>query len=170
MIMKNSILSLSLAVLISAAGMGTATAKNVPNESFFQETNSAAYSVSDQLAKRFNTDKPLLVMTAQNLNNLGESEKIGRLVGELVSSSLTRQGWRVQEVRMREDVRISSEGEHMLSRDLDKVKYSYDADIAIVSTYTQVGNQLYVTLKAVRIADGLVVAGQSFVTRIPGRV
>lgn len=165
--MKRALMSLSLAAALAVGAASPAFAQ--ASDQFFNQTMHAAEVVSDQLQRRQVGSKPLLVMAGQNLNDLKASDGVGRLVGELVSSSLAAQGWPVQEVRMREALRVNSEGEHLLSRDLEHLRKAYDADVAVVSTYSENHRQLYITIKAVRIKDGVVIASHSFTTKGPGR-
>ena len=109
----------------------------------------------------------MLVLSAQNLDDLNRSEGLGRLVGELVQSTLVNQGYRVKEVRLRDSIRISGEGEQGLSRDLARLASEHAAEVVIVSTYSRSNRTAYVTVKAVRVADGLILASKSFTAQVP---
>ena len=170
--MKKAFYIFPLAALLSVASLLCATpaqARGKPVDAFFQRTTQAVDALNEQLEARGRSDLPLLVTTAQNLDNISNSDSVGRLVGELVSSSLVRHGWAVQEVRLRDSLRINDEGEQLLARDIQTLRSLYGADIAVVSTYSDAGRMVYVTLKAVRLADGVIVASHSFITPKPGR-
>lgn len=134
---------------------------------FFDAIVSQSQALSRDLEHRVVVTRPLLVMSSQSLDNLRASQATGRLIGELVSSSLSSEGWVVQEVRLGDSLRITQEGEHILSRDLEDLRGNFDADYVVVSTFTKSFSTLYVTLKAVRLSDGVVVASRSFVTDTP---
>lgn len=139
-------------------------AKN-KTEDFLTTIQSQTASLSKDLRERTTVVHPLLVMSAQNLDNLNHSEQMGRLLGELISSSLSENGWIIQELQLGKDIKVSQEGKQILTSDIRQLQRDYNADYVIVSTYSKEWNKVYVTLKAVRLSDGLVVASRSFATR-----
>lgn len=130
-------------------------------------TAHAAGELGEQLYRRAYPARSVLVLSAQNLDDLNRSEGLGRLVGELVQSTLVNQGYRVKEVRLRDSIRISGEGEQGLSRDLARLASEHAAEVVIVSTYSRSNRTAYVTVKAVRVADGLILASKSFTAQVP---
>lgn len=130
-------------------------------------TAHAAGELGEQLYRRAHPTRSVLVLSAQNLDDLNRSEGLGRLVGELVQSTLVNQGYRVKEVRLRDSIRISGEGEQGLSRDLARLASEHAAEVVIVSTYSRSNRTAYITVKAVRVADGLILASKSFTAQVP---
>ena len=132
-----------------------------------QATAEATERLGKELRLAGSSTPPLLVLSAQNMDDLSRSEGVGRLVGELVQTRLVNQGYRVKEVRLRDSIRVSPEGEQGLSRDLARLAQAHAAEVVVVSTYTRSARNAFVTVKAVRVADGLILASQSFVAQVP---
>jgi hypothetical protein len=100
----------------------------------------------------------------------------------MVSSRLTQHGFPVTEVRLTNALRINQEGETILSRELGALAKAAKAEVVVTATWstlnagttvkfanaygaldtTQKAGQTYVTLKAVRLADSLVLSSQTF--------
>lgn len=170
--MKISFLSktTALAVVLGASAIlpsHSAHARDRDAHVVHVATAHAASEVGEQLLRRSAVNRPLLVLSAQNLDDMNRSESLGRLVGELVQSTLVNQGYRVKEVRLRDSVRISSEGEQGLSRDLARLASEHSADVVVVSTYSRSNRTAFITVKAVRVADGVILASKSFTAQVP---
>ena len=168
--MKNVFVSCVLAFTVALASLAAAPqaqAATSSDEAFYKEVTSEAQGLVQDLNDRATVTRPLLVMSSQSLDDLEKSQSVGRLIGELVSSSLSKSGYAVYEVRLGQRVRVGEEGEHILSRDFQKLQGQYSADYIIVGTHTKTFSKVYVTLKAVRLSDGLVIASRSFIARSP---
>lgn len=137
-------------------------------------------SLAAQL-KPLKVSHPLVVASAQNNDDLSQVCPQGRLLAEMVSSRLTQQGFPVSEVKLDKDMKVSLEGETILSRDLKKLATEVEADTVVAATWTTFGKEVkvgaqggnrflaastYVTLKAVRIADGRVQGSQTFASPV----
>lgn len=132
--------------------------------------------------KRFPVGLPVVIASAQNNDELQQVCPQGRLVADVVSSRLTQHGFPVAEVRLAKNLRINPEGETILSRDVKSLASAVNADTVIAATWTTVGapakvigpdlrarfagGQTYLTFKAVRLADGLVLGSQTFASPI----
>jgi len=140
----------------------------------------AVHSGADRLALQlteYPLSVPVIVASAQNGDQLNKVCAEGRLISDMVSSRLSQWGFPVTEVRVTQALRINKEGETILSREIDDLASSAKADVVVTATWSTVevptkkaqdgfsrqpDERTYVTLKAVRIQDGLVVGSQTF--------
>lgn len=171
-------------VITSAALSGCASSfvyEPDASDPLLRSVQQSADVLADQLSKH-ELKTPIIVASAQNNDQLSQVCQQGRLVSDIVSSRLTQQGLSVTEVRLGQTLRINKEGETILSRELDGLAKEAKAEVVVTSTWTTVTQpasfiqsnenggmklqptpgQTYVTLKAVRIADGLVLSSQTF--------
>lgn len=136
------------------------------------EFTEANYAAADHLiqATRFNLDKsaPLLIGTLANIDKLDESSRLGRLVSEQLSTRFTQQGFNVVEMKLRNSVQIGNAGEMILSRDTKDLSKSYNSQVAIAGTYAVASGYIYVTLKAIAVADGRIVGAWNYQLPITG--
>lgn len=181
--MKKLILASAVAASAVLAGCATATPDHTPRftDPLLQSVLQSADGLAAQLS-RYKLKAPIIVASAQNNDQLSQVCQQGRLISDIVSSRLTQNGLPVTEVRLSQELRINKEGETILSRELDVLAQEAKAEVIVTSTWTtvtqpaavihtdayggmkrqQMPGQTYVTLKAVRIADGLVLSSQTF--------
>lgn len=175
---------LASAVALLAAGCSTSGIKQSAQytDPFLQSVQQGADSLAAQLS-RHQLAAPVIVASAQNNDELRQVCPQGRLVSDIVSSRLTQHGFPVTEVRLTQVLRITKEGETILSRELGELAKAAKADAVVTATWSTVTpqrdvkyanyfggsydarkqfGQTYVTLKAVRITDGLVLGSQTF--------
>lgn len=180
--MLNKILLASAAAL-ALAGCSTSGIKQGPQftDPLLQSVQQGADSLAAQLS-RYQLAAPVIVASAQNNDELRQVCPQGRLVSDIVSSRLTQHGFPVTEVRLSQQLHINKEGETILSRELGALAKAAKADTVVTATWSTVAparaikyantyggtdankqfGQTYVTLKAVRISDGLVLGSQTF--------
>lgn len=137
------------------------------DKGIIDEVQSSTETVVKQVLKRHElSGDPVLVMSAQAIDNFQQSEATGRMLGDLVSSSLTQLGMPVKEIRMSKGVTVTSEGEQFLTREYEKLlKTEHNSEIIFVTTFTkQTFNKVLITIRAVRLSDGVVLGSNSFVS------
>lgn len=107
--------------------------------------------------------KGVLVATVADINNLQKSSAFGRLLSEQLSSRLAQLGVQVNEVKLSENLFVNrNEGEFLLTRELNAIGATLNADTVLVGTYADGGGAIYVTLKMVRAADSRVSSAYNF--------
>lgn len=172
---------LTLAGAVMFALAGCATSIPVATDPLLNSVQHAADSLATQL-KRHDMSAPVIVASAQNNDQLSQVCPQGRLISDIVSSRLTQHKFPVTEVRLTQALRINKNGETILSREIGELASAAKADTVVTATWstlnerpvvkfanasgalesTTKGGQTYVTLKAVRISDGLVLSSQTF--------
>jgi len=116
------------------------------------------------------TTAPVIVTSAQSIDELNRSDSTGRLLGDLISSALTQRGLAVREIRLAKGLTIGSEGEHLLTRNHTTLFESDEhvAELAFVTTFSEPRfKNAFVTIRAIRLSDGVVLASHSFTTKVP---
>jgi hypothetical protein len=171
-------LLLAATVTLLAAGCSTAGHLGYSADPFLQSVQSGADDLAAHLVG-YKLSAPVIVASAQNNDQLSQVCPQGRLISDIVSSRLTQHGIPVKEVRLGQKLRINQTGETILSRDLSLLAQSSQADAVVTATWSTVappvkqasftGSEVryagttYVTLKAIRVSDGLVLSSQTFV-------
>ena len=121
--------------------------------------NSQMIFMADQIernADRKSLENTFIVTSFTNLNRLSETTAFGRLVAENMIHELQVRKWKVFEVRLTKDVVINETGEFTLSRDIQKIRESYQVGGVMTGTYSIAGNHIIVNARVVDINTGLV--------------
>jgi len=171
---------LALALVASTALLGACASGSVHHRGSFQAhrydatddaaadqpligpTFDAVDHLVDQMVRRADLGAPILVATPQNIASLDRPSEFGLTLGELVQSRITEHGFGVVEVKLQDRLRVNAAGELLLSRELADIARAQSADIVVVGTWAESARGAYITLKAVRAADGVLVASTSF--------
>lgn len=109
-------------------------------------------------------ERPILVTSLVNIDDLTDTSSFGRITGEQIGSRLTQQGYRVTEIRLRQDnvlIRRKA-GEFALSRDLVHLSQNQGAQAIMVGTYAIGMNMVYVTTKLVSPVNSQVLASSNY--------
>jgi hypothetical protein len=105
----------------------------------------------------------VLVASTASLDNLDESSRLGRLLGEQIGARLVQRGYTVREVKLTPGLRVRErDGEFMLSRRLREIQTQYSADVAVTGTYSLGASSVFVNLRMTRLGDGVILTAQDF--------
>ncbi len=108
-------------------------------------------------------DKPILVATLADNDDLGKSSSFGRLVPEQMASRLVNSGYTVSEIKLRNGMLVKRQGgQFMLSRDALKIGNATGAQAVLAGTYTVGKSNVFVNLKLIRAADGRIMAAHDY--------
>jgi TolB-like protein len=112
----------------------------------------------------FLPDKPIIVASFVNIDNVQESSRLGRILAEQFGSRLAQKGYQVIELKLRTNSVFIQEksGEFMLSRELQDISMEHDAQAVIVGTYAEGSDTVYVTTKAVRAQNGVILSAYDY--------
>ncbi|MSQ71074.1 MAG: hypothetical protein EXR27_07265 [Betaproteobacteria bacterium] len=154
-----ALLALSVSACVSGPTFDVST-KN----SLFIATN---YNAADQLAKNLRANNhtgPIIVATFSNIDNLVESSRFGRTLSEQIGSRLVQAGFQVIEVKLRDTVYVSAatQGEFLLSREMRDISATHKVNTVVVGTYADASNYAYVTVKAIALESGAVIASYDY--------
>lgn len=137
---------------------------------------SASYQAVDEMlsaipaGKRLPKERPILVATLVDIDTLSGS-RFGRTVSEHLATRLTKSGFKVVEMKLRETIFVKqSEGELMLSREIRDIGRSHEAQAVLVGTYSESRGRVYMTVKLVGAADGVVIAAHDYLLPVDSNV
>lgn len=152
-----------IAIALSACA-SEPTYNSSTSENPFIVTN---YSAADQLAKGLRANRqegPIIVATFSNVDNLVESSRLGRTLSEQIGSRLAQAGFQILEVKLRDAVYVSNErqGEFLLSREMRDISTNHKVNTVIVGTYADANSYTYVTLKAISLESGSIIASYDY--------
>lgn len=139
---------------------------------FLGPANQAVDQLNHQLARRgtMPMGRSLLIATPQNIDDLQRPSSFGLALGELIQSRFVQHGHRVTEVKAQGRLRVNAAGELFLSRDVRDLADRQSADAIVVGTWSESDSLVYVTLKAIRVADARILASTSFTLRQSSRL
>lgn len=140
--------------------------KNIPvsQVEIINSNYEAGTSLLTVLAGRHPENSPLLLTSFVNLDDLGETSTLGRIIPQQIGTRLTQNGIEVVDIRLRGESLLvrENQGEFALSRKLQEIARDKQAHSVLVGTYSVVYNQVYVNAKILRSADGLTMAATDY--------
>ena len=171
--------SVLLVLLTVALLQGCSLFKFCPSENCCLDGDcliEASYQAVDQLlasipaSRRLPKDRPIVVATVVNIDSL-TSSRLGRTLSEHLATRMTRHGYKVIELKLRESIFVKqSEGELMLSREVKEISKNHEAQAVLVGTYSESRGTVYVTVKLVGAGDGVVISAHDYLLPIDGNV
>ena len=142
-------LLLSMVFLISGCA-SEPTYEAAADSQFIKANYAAAEALAKSVKVPLDKSAPIIVATLVNIDNLGSSSTLGRIVSEQLVSKLSSVGYTVKEVKLRGTLFVkSSEGEFLLSRELKEISASHNAQAVVVGTYSDAGDYVYLNLKLI---------------------
>lgn len=151
-----------LALFLTGCSVGP-TYQSAANNPYIQANYNGVEQLISTSKSLIGMNKPVVVATIVNVDSLTESSRFGRNLSEQVSAKLTRMGYSVIELKLRENIFIKqSEGELLLSREVREVSQSHKADTVVVGTYAEGRDYIYVNLKAVNVHENLIIAAHDY--------
>lgn len=138
---------------------------NINSASNFINSN---YSAVDRLIESMPLDstlgrsQPIIVASFVGIDELGSS-RFGKTISEQMASRLTNKGYRVIELKLRNNIFLQEkEGEFMLSRELKDISKSHNAQAALVGIYSESLRYVFVTARIVSLTSGISVAATDY--------
>jgi TolB-like protein len=105
----------------------------------------------------------LVAATFVNIIDLEDSAALGKLISEQISSRLTQLGYRMVELKLRNNIFIRERaGEFMLSRNVQDISAAHDAQAVIVGTYAVARDRVFVRASVVHPASNTVVSSYDY--------
>jgi TolB-like protein len=105
----------------------------------------------------------MLVATLADINRLEQSSALGRLISEHLSSRLAQRGKSVVEMKLRNNVFVrNDQGEFLLTREFRELARSHNAGSVVVGTYTDGNTYVFVSLKLIDPASGIILSAHDY--------
>jgi TolB-like protein len=125
---------------------------------------SVSYAIVDKLENNLKTpispDNPIIVASFVDINDLKASSPFGRMIAEQVGSRFAQKGYKVIEMKLRQNSVFVEEGrgEFLLSRDLKLISLNHDASAVVVGTYACSRDKIYVSSRIVNPEDSVILS------------
>jgi TolB-like protein len=103
-------------------------------------------------------DTTILVTSFVDLNDMGTTTKLGRLVEEQTAHQLIKRGYQVPDTRLANSLEIRDEGEFILSRDPNELRLKAKgtgAGVVVTGTTASYRGTTYVNFRLIRYSDGI---------------
>lgn len=128
------------------------------------ENFTAADIVAAQMSGKVSRNSPVLIASMVQLNDFAHTSALGRLVMQQISSRLSQYGYKVLESRLKKDYSVvPNQGEFVLTREAsDLMQKEYNAQVVLVGSYVPTPYRVYVSIRLLRIADGVVMAAHEY--------
>ena len=177
--MKKSI-ALIAAALVSltgcAGGLGASGAGSSFKATHASELIAANFDAADKLLEMIqaplDNQSLLIVTTLANLDDLGQTSGLGRLISEHIATRFTQRGLNVAELRLASKVSVRQEpaSEMMLSRDVREIAASHEAQAVMVGTFSIGHGFVYVNIKLIEAGKNRVIAAHSYMLPNGGQI
>jgi TolB-like protein len=128
-----------------------------------------SYAATDVLAdilkqRDFDSEGAVIAASLVNINNLSETCSLGRIVSEQMRGRLAQHGYRVVEMKLRQDSIFikKNEGEFLLSRELQNIGEQHHASAVLVGTYAVSKYVVFISVRMIRTSDNTVIASYDY--------
>ncbi|MBV1776282.1 hypothetical protein KSF73_11225 [Burkholderiaceae bacterium DAT-1] len=123
----------------------------------------ASYDATDTLLKGLKPelpkDAPIIVASFVELDHLGTSSTLGRMLADQVSARMTQHGFPVEEIRLGSKMVVKDGlGELLLTRELKELSTQRKAQAVVVGTYVVAPEKVFLNLKLIRPIDNRILA------------
>ena len=132
----------------------------------------SSYKIADKLEEHLRnpipSDKPLIISSFVNINNLEDTSTFGRIVAEQIGSRFAQKGYTIIEMKLRNKSIFvdKGNGEFMLSRDLRNISIKHEAFAVIVGTYAIGHNRFYISARIVNPMNNIILSSSDASVRM----
>lgn len=131
----------------------------------------AAEVLLAQVKSVLDPSQSMIVATVVNIDALDQSSTLGRLISEEVAGRFTQAGYRVIEMKFRNNVYVrQNQGELMLTREIKDLAKSHQAQAVVVGTYGQSDDYVFINLKVIQPSTNVVLAVHDYVLPLDASV
>jgi len=160
-----TIATLMFVLLLSGCATGDMAYLDARSDPFIRTNYKATDGMVDSIkagGHAFPAQAVLMVATLVNIDTLTESSRLGRTISEHVQARLTQRGYSVIELKLRGQLFIKKDqGELLLSREVEELRRSHQAEAVVVGTYSVAKDFAYVNLKMID-PDGRAIGAQDY--------
>jgi len=174
--MNKSISSLLLIALLALAGCATSNtignersginvevAEPVPGNPIIAANYVAANSLISKSKHHLDIEKPIIIATVVDIDDLEKSSTLGRLISEHVSARFSISNFKMIEMKFQNSVYMKrNEGELLLTREIRDIAQNHNAQAVIVGTYSKAATTVFINLKIIRPESNIVISAQDY--------
>ncbi len=137
-----------------------------------------SYQIADNLAGKamppimpMAPNKPILMTTPVDNNNLQQTTTLSRILQEHISSRFVQLGYTVRETKLESQLNITpGSGETMLTRDQDKLKSEHLAQAIFVGTITRADRTLYISMRLINPHNHNIISSDDYTLCVDGHI
>ena len=120
--------------------------------------------LENSLKAPISQDDTIIVASFVDVNNLQVSSSFGRIMAEQVGSRLAQKGYKVKELKLRQNSVFVEEGkgEFLLSREIKDLSLNHSASAVVVGTYARSRDKIYVSTRIVAPEDSVILASADY--------
>ncbi|QLA15417.1 FlgO family outer membrane protein [Desulfolutivibrio sulfoxidireducens] len=164
--LKSFILGVMTVILCSCVNTAVQpTTQNVePSEpNLFDYSYKACDLLLQRATATIDRQRDVLVASFVNTDRLDESSTFGRCIADNYITYLVLQGYKVSEIKLRENVLVKQDaGEFMLSREVKNILTTHKVHAVLVGTYSVGAENVYVTAKVINPADSVIISAVDY--------
>lgn len=125
-------------------------------------------NLENNLKVPISPDDTIVVASFVDVNNLNTSSAFGRIMAEQVGSRLAQKGYKVIEMKLRQNSIFVEEGkgEFLLSRDIKNISLNHNASAVVVGTYAYSYDKIYVSTRFVNPSNSVILASFDYGVRV----
>ena len=123
--------------------------------------NDRMKNLADQLHNNAVANSPsnsYIVTSFTNLDKLGDTTSLGRLIAENLMHGLQLHRWQILEVRLTKGIDVNAAGEFSLSRDISKLKDEYKISGVVAGTYSVAEGNITINARVIDVNTGIVIS------------
>lgn len=123
--------------------------------------NDKMKNLADQLDRNAATkdlSNTYIVTSFTNLDKLGDTTALGRLIAENLMHGLQVHKWQILEVRLTKGIDVTEAGEFSLSRDVNKLKDEYKISGVVTGTFSVAEGNLTINARIIDINSGIMIS------------
>ncbi|MFP4237518.1 MAG: FlgO family outer membrane protein, partial [Desulfonatronovibrio sp.] len=130
----------------------------------YQAADALEYNLSSDISRTL----PIMFSSFVDISKLHSTSTLGRMLGEQIGSRFSQHGYNVIEMRLRTDSLqvIPKTGELALSRDMKKIRDSWDAQAVITGTYHIFDDKAVVSARIVSTVDNSIISSHDFAFKL----
>lgn len=138
---------------------------------FVRVSYSIVNKLENNLKAPISPDDTIIVASFVNIKDLKDPSTFGRIMAEQVGSRLAQKGYKVIEMKLRQNSVFvqEGEGEFLLSRDLKTISNNHNASAVVVGTYGFINDRIYVSARIINPKNSVILASCDYGIPIDAR-
>ncbi len=132
--------------------------------------NEVSQMLADQLVRNTDIDQfsqaPVAITSFVNLENFEESSRLGEIIAQNMVHELQVRGHQVIDFKMTPHIRVTPEGDFVMSRDIDELVARRNIDVVLTGTYVVHSDGVTLNARLVEFESGVVLSSAQ--ASIPG--
>ncbi|HUW49651.1 MAG TPA: FlgO family outer membrane protein [Sulfuricella sp.] len=153
-------------ICLMVAGCGThfPTYEDTANSKLIQANSAAADRLLASLKQPLDKSVPLVVTALSSVDSPTEPSRLGRMASEYLEARLTKLGYRVIRLELRDAAFVKQrKGELLLLREVMDVARSHGAQAVIVGMYSESKESAYFDLKIVSVQGNMTIGAYDYI-------